>query len=634
MCGITGIWKFNDLVQTRELNRFNSTLEKRGPDTSDEVILNDGHLGLGHTRLSILDLSEQGNQPMKVEDYTIVFNGEIFNYIELRDELKKQGYTFRTETDTEVVVNAIDYWGKDAFNKFNGMWALALWSEKDQSLLLSRDRFGIKPLYYYKDDNYLAFSSQTVAFNALEYIDKSINEENLKIAWEMPYRIESLGKTIFNKVFGLLPGHFMELSVNDKSCNQKRWWFPDKETVDIKLPNYEKQVKEYRDLFVDSCNLRLRSDVPIASALSGGIDSSAVYSTVKHLAKTKHQDLPASYQKCFIGSFPNTEQDETEYALEAAAFVNGETEIVETDFDNLLDDIEDITVWFDSISSLPLLGISHVYGRMREKGYKISMDGHGPDELFYGYHGMMSELTEHAIWNLPSSFAKSSIDAFAGRYENPGLKRAELLSELSKSDSGIKGQLYKQRNKSNLKSKLAETEIYSPGALSQHEYDFSNIPQPQRTTFQNFYVESLPGILKTIDHASMFYSVEVRSPFLDYRLVNYASALPVTSKVGGGFNKRIIRDSMEGIMAPATRNRKSKKGFGSPILSWVQQSSLFNDFIGDHLNSQAFKELPLDKININKNLKELDYSSLVEIWKRINLSLIQNKQALKYDGIK
>lgn len=626
MCGITGIWKFNELVQLRELEQFNRTLHRRGPDASDETILHEGHIGLGHTRLSILDLSEQANQPMVVGHYTIVFNGEIFNYIELREELKKAGYRFFTESDTEVVVHAIDHWGKDAFNKFNGMWAFALWNDTDKSLLMCRDRFGIKPLHYYCDDQNLAFASQTVAFNTLDFIDKSIDEENLMATWENPYLNESQGKTIFKNIHGLLPGHFIEFTDRDKSNSQSRWWFPNEEIANIKMPSYKKQVEEYRSLFIDSCNLRLRSDVPIASALSGGIDSSAVYSTVKHLARTNHKDLPESYQKCFIGSFPGTEQDETDYALEAASFVNGDVEIVETDYNKLLDDIEDITRWFDSISTIPLLGISHVYGRMRQKGFKISMDGHGPDELFYGYHGMMQELTEYSIWNLPSSFAKSSIDAFSGRYENSELKRQDLLKELKNSDSSIKGCLYKQKNKTNLKSHLGSSNIYIPGELSEKQYNFSEIPLPGRSAFQNFYLESLPGILKTIDHASMFYSVEVRSPFLDYRLVNYASALPVTSKIGDGFNKRIIRDSMEGIMSPATRNRKSKKGFSSPILSWVKQSSSFKDFIHDHMNSQQFKELPLDKIDINQDLKSIDYPSMVEIWKRINLNLIKNRQ--------
>ena len=620
MCGITGIWKFSEQVDHEELKNFNNSLERRGPDYGEVQILHHGSMGLGHRRLSIIDLSESGNQPMKVGPYTLVFNGEIFNYIELKKELETKGYSFRTKTDTEVVIHSIDCWGKEALNKFNGMWAFALWDERTKELFLSRDRFGIKPLYYSSlPGKHFVFSSQTLAFKKLNWISRDYDFDSINLAWNNPYLLEGVGKTIFGNISGLLPGHSIIVSEVKKEIKQERWWFPEKHVVKHHS-DYNIQKEEYRELFLDACKIRLRSDVPLASALSGGVDSSAVYSGITHITQNENKKS----HKCFIGSFPNTEQDETSFALDAVNYVNGNYELVIPDQIKLIDQIQDITLWYDGLNAIPLTGISVVYEAMRRNNYIISLDGHGPDEMFFGYHDLMQKSCEYAIWNLPKSYALNFIKAYASRYEDSDSVEKGLMKELLKSGSSLKDKLFKLRNKKTLNNGLNGKDIYNSSELSEHQYNFNNLISPLKNTFESFYVTSLPGILKSIDHISMYSSVEVRSPFLDYRLINFTSSLPLKSRVGNGYNKRIIRESQKGIMSPNIINRTTKKGFGSPLHSWVKESKTMQQFLMDNINSQKGRNLPLPKIEF-PDFSEMDMRDATELWKRTNLILLKNE---------
>jgi asparagine synthase (glutamine-hydrolysing) len=282
MCGITGIWNFdgNDIPKEK-LKSFNDSLSHRGPDGDGLYIDSVSHIGLGHRRLSILDLSERGAQPMSYLNgrYQIVYNGEVFNFIELKNELLALGYTFASDTDTEVIIAAYDAWGTSALLKMNGMWAFAIWDMQKKELFIARDRFGIKPLYYnFRPGVSLAFASETIAFDSLDGFKKEFDEKLLSYAVQKPFNLEGYGYTIYKGIYSLLPGHYAVIRSEDKKIHQKRWW----NTLDnkIQVPDtYEKRVKLFRDMFINSCNLRLRSDVSIGTALSGGVDSSAVYST-------------------------------------------------------------------------------------------------------------------------------------------------------------------------------------------------------------------------------------------------------------------------------------------------------------------------------------------------------------------
>ena len=227
MCGIAGILDHNNILSREDLIAFTDSMKHRGPDGSGYEILCNGHLGLGHRRLSILDLSEAGRQPMELLDgrYHVVYNGEIFNFIELRHELKSLGYEFHSDTDTEVFVKAYHHWGTACFNRFNGMWAAAIWDEKNRELLLTRDRFGIKPLYCYATQGYLAFASETNAFLHLKGHRRSINDALFLMNIAEPYALEGASLTPFQDIIALPPGHFLRFGQSG-AANPEPWFFP------------------------------------------------------------------------------------------------------------------------------------------------------------------------------------------------------------------------------------------------------------------------------------------------------------------------------------------------------------------------------------------------------------------------
>jgi asparagine synthase (glutamine-hydrolysing) len=327
MCGISGIWNLNEQKLSLEsLKRFTDTMIHRGPDGSGYNLYLSETLGLGHRRLSILDLTEMGKQPFSYLDTLhITFNGEIYNFIELRKELSAQGYSFRTESDTEVVLAAYHCFGKDCLMKFNGMWAFAIWDERNNELFVARDRFGVKPLHYcYLPGKLFAFASETIAFKNLDGFKRSFDESHLSLAVQNPNLIEATGRTIFRDLNQLLPGCSIQLKSTSAPVI-KKWW-DTADHIHTTPAKYEDQVVEFRELFFDACKIRMRSDVPIASALSGGLDSSSVYCTLQYFNNHPSQleRLPARWQKAFVATFPGTDVDERNYAEEVLNYTKGE----------------------------------------------------------------------------------------------------------------------------------------------------------------------------------------------------------------------------------------------------------------------------------------------------------------------
>jgi len=256
MCGIAGIYNLNGTeVNLTALKVFTDSIKHRGPDGSGYELDNGNSLGLGHRRLSILDLSEAGKQPLHYLDrYAITFNGEVFNFLEIKEELISKGYKFKTNTDTEVVLAAYNEYGKDCLLRFNGMWAFALWDRKENTLFLARDRYGVKPLHYvYLPGQLFAFASETIAFKHLDGFKRSFDETNLVTAVQNSSYIEASGKTIFKNVNQLLPGHTITIGT-DKKLNISRWWNTADHLVKAN-PYYNKQVVEFKELFFSACKL-------------------------------------------------------------------------------------------------------------------------------------------------------------------------------------------------------------------------------------------------------------------------------------------------------------------------------------------------------------------------------------------
>jgi asparagine synthase (glutamine-hydrolysing) len=637
MCGISGIfYKNNAFLNHEVLKHFTDSMIHRGPDGAGYEILDEGHLGLGQRRLSILDLSEAGKQPMSYADarYWITYNGEIFNFLEVRSELQALGHTFRSQTDTEVILAAYAQWGKACLDKFNGMWAFAIWDEQEKTLFLARDRFGIKPLYYvHKPGKFFAFASETRAFKYVEGLKRETDEELLKLNLQDSYALEGLGYTPFKDIVQLLPAHCMLVTREKETISQKRWWHIEDHLHKEVPETLEAQADKFYELFRDACRIRLISDVPVATALSGGLDSSAVYSVVYDiLQKETLGRVNKDSQRAFSAIFPGLPQNEKEYADSAANFVGGSINYIETDFNNLAQTITKETELCDFISTSPITSISAVYKGMKSNGITVSMDGHGVDEMLYGYRDMAFSLYNHALWQGSKAEVESYAKVIANMYhpEAQTAQQVKFQTAILEKEKREKQIIYKLKRLIKPTSNSKEFLPVNLPSLSDRPYDFSNKPLPERMVYHEFFVHTLPALLRNFDRASMMNSVEIRMPFMDWRLVTYVFSLPTSTKIGQGFTKLLVREAMKGKMDESVRTRTFKVGIGSPVDYWF--NGALKEWVLDSLgtvngewgmvnggDSTKFKE------SVFKEYKSglLRPETVREIWLGMNVELIR-----------
>jgi len=641
MCGIAGIYKFDSSkIKFDEIKTFTDTLFHRGPDGSGYKLLNNDSLALGHRRLSILDLSDLGIQPMCFENrYWITYNGEIFNFIEIKQELIQKGFKFITDSDTEVILASYHVWGKEAFNKFNGMWALAIWDNDKKNLILCRDRFGVKPLHYiFKKDKYFAFASETIAFNKLTFFNKAINDEHLLFSLNQPSALESTGETIFNNIKQLKPGYLLEINENFdiKFIN---WWKIEQHLIKVSN-DFNEQKEMFFNLFSDACKLRLRSDVPIASALSGGLDSSSVFSMINYISNN-HKDftrLPKDWKKAVVATFPNTDIDEKKYADDVIRYLNAEAIYTEPNYSNLVEEVINTTKLFDSISGTPIISVTDVYKAMKLNNIKVSMDGHGGDELLFGYKSSILELFNFYL----ESNNLNQAEEIAATYANMMSENAidETKNRLFKSieahrKKSVFSQLKKYLLNKTKKNQLQERMNSSDWFYSSNNYIINNDSDintvlPEKILWDDFLIRHIPYNLRDFDRGAMQNGIEIRMPFMDYRIVCFCMSLPISSKVKHGFTKYILRESMKNLLPENIRLRTNKIGLGAPTAHWFNNQ--LNEFLQDEVCSHSFRNIKLWNSNIIKNEvikrceeKSWDNFSANKFWNILNAHIILNK---------
>ena len=658
MCGIVGIWELGNrgraTVSERDLTIFTDSLKHRGPDGRGIYIDKNANLGLGHRRLSIFDLSDSGKQPMAYANnrYWITYNGEVYNFIEIRKELEGLGCHFKTNTDTEVIIAAYHKWGQKCLYKFNGMWAFAIFDSKKRKLFLSRDRFGVKPLFYLYNGNTFIFASELKAFMALNNkiqpkIDKSI------IA--MMTNNDSCKKTILQNVYNLNAGHCLSIST-DGVIHKYKWW----STLEhlVKTPkDFDSQVEQYKELFFDACRVRMRSDVQIGTALSGGIDSSSVLCTISNIQDNEHNLDRASNNraKSFVFDYVDTTHSERKYAEKiinhtgAVPFYK-EMNSLQIKPDDLINSIFHL----EAIQNRePYIGPFMIYKEMRDNGVFVSIDGHGADESITGYHDYIQYGLKDNIW--PWNKAKwDDLQLINNSLYSQDLEHEVVIQHLSRLDVGnlllspLKynlrrlgmNLLHSNSNAYNFVRKIyrkkrggapknpEEWLLIKPGdVISSKPEIFTSkySDHVNRKLYYDFHYGCLTKILRNFDRQSMAHGVEVRSPFLDHRLVSYSFSLPSIAKQGGGYTKRILRESMKNILPENIRTRTSKIGFSSPIEEWY--NSPLKEFIVDSINSKEFIESdiwngPLIKDYLDKEYKRKNYKNASNTWKYIQAMLL------------
>lgn len=628
MCGIAGIWNLGNLpVDPETLKRFTDSLQHRGPDGNGFYIDADNTIGLGHRRLAILDLSPSGRQPMSyaAERYWITFNGEIYNFLELRHELEAAGYTFQTQSDTEIILAAFDRWGPDCQQKFNGMWAFAIWDRREKTLFISRDRFAIKPLYYLSTSYQFAFASELKAFLHLDHFTAEPNDHNLTTVLYNAFSLEGTEETLVTGVKRLPGGHC--LLVKPDEIKVWRWWNTLEHLVSPPK-TLQGQAEHFQELFFDACRLRLRSDVPVATCLSGGLDSSAVLCTLSAIDKssTGRDRMTENWRRAFVATFPETLLDEYEYAKVAIQHAGAIPNYCAMSSGDALQDLEQIIYDFDDVYiGLPVTGWA-IYRELRRNGITVSLDGHGADEMLGGYpryanawlnsplriigsprrawdlsvtlHNMQSEgyarsSSPHKIlWN-------SFRSAFQQTYRN--LCRALFLSVYnSPIQAAYRYTLrpFMKRVQGMLANTPAPAEA-SPWLMNTQERLFASREHYEENAidelgaisavlYRDFHFTVLPTILRNFDRCSMSHGVEVRMPFMDWRLVCFVFSLRDESKIGQGYTKLVLREAMKGIIPEPLRTRTSKVGFNSPMPEWF--NGPMKEWIRDLVSSPDFLE--------------------------------------------
>lgn len=558
MCGILGhIPQCNPEVFKASLD----LLYHRGPDGFGIWNAEDNKAIIGHRRLSILDLSENGKQPMIWADrYVITFNGEIYNYVELKKELEQKGIRFKTTSDTEVLLALYAEEGSNCLKKLNGMWAFAIYDKQENTVFLSRDRMGKKPLFYCQIGNAFVFASEMKAiYPFLKEVTPNIDLVNKAKADMFCY--ENTSNCLINGIqrfpsasFGIYKNGTLQIS---------NFWKPLENL--IKAPKrYEEQVEMFRELFIDACKIRMRSDVTIGTALSGGIDSSATISTMSYVSKHLQGEYSRDWQHAFVASFPGSDFDETATAKRVAENIGVNATYLNIDPLKDLDKLFYYSYIFEEFYLTSPIPFIQLYGKIKESGTTVTLDGHGSDELFGGY---AFDLKPKLFDDYPNPFELK--------------KTLQTIEDCAGNDRIISNGRVFLEYKYITKSNLGRLNTMS-GQISDNGLDNLN-----NRLYQSSFETILPTLLRNYDRYSMINGVEIRMPFLDHRIVSFAFSIPASSKVRNGYTKAIVRDAMKGFFPDDIRLLKKKTGFNSPFTEWLKGP--LKDWVFDQMGSQDFK---------------------------------------------
>lgn len=595
MCGIAGLWSFNKRIDETVLISMRDALTHRGPDDAGMYIDEKHGVGLGHRRLSILDLSPLGHQPMSNEDESIwiTFNGEIYNFKEIREDLVKRGYRFKSNSDTEVVIKAYQEWGIDCVHKFIGMFAIGIWDRREKKLYLLRDRPGVKPLFYYHKDGLFLFGSELKALMKHPDFKKEINYDILPLYFRYGYVPAPF--TIFKDTYKLKPGHYLCVSSNDIE-EVKYWDIVDYYLQDPIEKSEDEILEELESILIDSFKYRLVSDVPVGVFLSGGIDSTTLTALLQNNISTQ--------LKTFSIGFHESEYNEAKWAKKIADYLgtdHTEYYLSVREACNIIQKLPEIyDEPFADNSGIP----TYLVSRLTRESVTVALSADGGDELFSGYrrykdvnylNSLFLGLPKHMrniIIKMLSPLNPAKVDYIyktfkfiMPRIEDFRDRYAKVRYMLHESNNGNLEDMYK-----------IAVSMWTPGDLkgimgyhynsklnTYFEDTFHRLPdsdfltQMMATDFKTYLVDY---ILTKVDRATMSVSLEGREPFLDHRLLEYVARLPITLKYKNGVSKYILRKILYKYV-PRELVERPKQGFVIPIYEWLKGdlSALLMDYL-------------------------------------------------------
>ena len=597
MCGIVGLIKFDySLINIELFYKMTNLLRHRGPDDEGYLFVNaktnrfitaggadtpanlyqtlfpyspavnisdimedSFHIALSSRRLSILDLTIAGHQPLCNANRTlwIVHNGEVYNYKELRRELQSLGHRFQSTTDTEVILNAYAEWGVGCLDRFNGMWAFCIWDVLNKKFFCARDRFGIKPFYYYWDNNFFIFSSELksiLALNALRHPNHQLIYDFLKFGV-----LEHTDETFFSGIRKLPQGHYLIIDLDGNVTVQKYWNLQVSNTIKSDKASDAHCKERFLELFTNSVKFRLRSDVSVGSCLSGGLDSSSIVCLANQLLSSSDQGT-LKQLKTFSSCFADKRFDEREYIAEVIAQTQVDPYYIFPRAEEFMQELDKL-VWHqeEPFGGASIYAQWKVMQKAHDEGIKVMLDGQGGDELLGGYRKFyifyFTELLKHhRYFTLSREFFNFFFSSGILRTLNfrKGLRYFRIGRYLQKTEDLLKS--------------------FPSELIKREEIDIRYAGDLGKRIKDDIFQFSLPVLLRYEDKNSSAHSVEARVPFLDYELVEYIASLPLDQKMRLGWTKYVLRQAMRNILPDKIRLRKSKLGFSVPEDYWFKHT--------------------------------------------------------------
>ena len=594
MCGIAGYFGHRTLDQ-KTVDQTLQLMKRRGPDSQDSrdiALPGDKNCVLLHSRLSIIDLGSHANQPFQYKDKILIFNGEIYNYIEVREKLIKKGHKFETQSDTEVLIHALDEWGKDALNIIEGMWAFALLDKATGKLLLSRDPFGEKPLFIYQPTpGELYFASEVKALASLA--NKKFTPNINHICRFLVNGYKSIYKTperFFVEISDIPYASYLEIDPN--GCQeQRRYWYP-KINVNHDM-SFDEAVAQTRDLMIEAVRIRMRADIPIAFCMSGGIDSNTLISIAKRVL-----DYDVHGFTILNSDSRYEEQDMIDASVEYLGITHHGYPIESSNF---IENMRTLITYQDTpVSTISFYLNWFLQSKIAENGYHVSVSGTAADEIFSGYFDHQLLYMYDVKDN--EKKLKESIENWK-RDIGPIVRNPFLQNPYAFIEKPF------ERGHSFLKNEVYSTYLTEPWSEPFHEIFFREGLLQNRMMNEIFH-ETTPVVMHQEDLNAMYYSIENRSPFLDRTLFEFAHSIPAQHLVKDGKAKMVLRESMRGIVADPILDNKTKVGFNAPIHDLLNvedkgvQDYLFQDSpIWDVVKREPIEEMIFKKDSPNSDSK-------------------------------
>ncbi len=574
MCGIVGIISTqNNFVQEYQLNKMAEVLEHRAPDAEGFWINETKNIAFEHRRLSILDLHSSANQPFHYLHLTIVYNGEIYNYIEIKDFLITKGYSFTTQSDTEVILAAYHFWGKDCLHEFDGMFAFAIYDKQQKEIFIARDRYGEKPFYYFlrreNQHTHFYFASEMKALWAIG-ISKEIYHQQMLNYLTLGFTSNPIDKsqTFYKNISSLPPAHYITIELANNLISQKKWYNLEKES---KVQNWKSKkdnqvIETFSNLLQTSIQRRLRSDVSVGTSLSGGIDSSSIIAYIHEIDENNNY-----HPTTFTASFPNFEQDETQYSKAVAAHFNLTQHCITPTVHQLIESFDKLMYHQEEpLQSSSVFTQYLVYQLAKEKNISVLLDGQGADEILGGYKKyvpwFLQELLANNLFQFTKEKALLKTNQFLEQWSFKNYLAAFLphitTNQLSKKAFNIQSQ----------------SQFIHKDYLLQHQ-NKSTLQKPHIASLNdilhfNTVHFGLEELLRYADRNSMAHCREVRLPFLNHDLVEFIFSLPSKFKMKNGYTKWILREAVKNKLPNEIVWRKGKIGYEPPQQQWLQHPAM------------------------------------------------------------